>query len=92
MSLQREISESINASKIGRTVEAIIDGISRTADVSGFSWEGRTQWDAPEVDGNVFVKGARVQTGEIIPVVLQRSNEYDLFGEFDSVEKAGFGR
>ena len=81
MSIQREISESINASRIGRSINVVIDGTVRAPEVPGFSYEGRTQWDAPEVDGKVYVKGHDVKTGDIVPVMIQSANEYDLFGE-----------
>jgi len=82
MSLQREISESINASKIGRIVEVIIDGPGSPPDNRDFCWEGRTQWDAPEVDGNVYIKGSGLKPGDIIKVSIKNATDYDLFGEY----------
>ncbi len=82
MSMQREISESINVSKIGRTVEAIVDGAADSPDNRNFSWEGRTQWDAPEVDGNVYIKGNGLKPGDIVQVAITGANDYDLFGEY----------
>jgi tRNA A37 methylthiotransferase MiaB len=84
MSVQREISESINESRIGLSINVIIDGAVRAPEVPGFSHEGRTPWDAPDVDGKVYVKGHDVKTGDIVPVVIQSANEYDLFGEHRS--------
>jgi ribosomal protein S12 methylthiotransferase len=84
MSVQREISESINASKVGRTVEVIIDGAAKDRAAEGFAWEGRTHWDAPEVDGKVYVKGPGLREGDIAQVRIQSANEYDLFGECTS--------
>jgi ribosomal protein S12 methylthiotransferase len=81
MSTQRVISESINKSRIGSTVDVIIDGAIKESIPDGFSWEGRTQWDAPEVDGKVFIKGSKVQAGDIVAVQIQSANDYDLFGE-----------
>jgi ribosomal protein S12 methylthiotransferase len=81
MSVQRAISESINASRIGRTVEVIIDGAARASAAGEFLWEGRTRWDAPEVDGKVYVKGSSVREGDIARVRIQGADEYDLFGE-----------
>jgi ribosomal protein S12 methylthiotransferase len=81
MALQREISESINASKIGRMIEVIIDEAAGESGTPGFAWEGRSRWDAPEVDGKVYVKGSGLQAGDIATVLIQSVNEYDLFGE-----------
>jgi ribosomal protein S12 methylthiotransferase len=82
MSLQREISESINIAKIGRLVEVIIDGPADSSDNKDYSWEGRTQCDAPEVDGNVYVKGDGLGRGDIVRVKITGANDYDLFGEY----------
>jgi ribosomal protein S12 methylthiotransferase len=82
MSAQRTISESINASRIGRFIEVIIDQAAGKPDADGFLWEGRTRWDAPEVDGKVSIKGSGLRPGDIVPVLIKRAGEYDLFGEY----------
>jgi ribosomal protein S12 methylthiotransferase RimO len=83
MTLQREISEKINASRIGRSVECIIDNES---DLSGFAWEGRTRWDAPEVDGKIFIKNHKITPGPIVRVRISGADDYDLYGEIDSAK------
>jgi ribosomal protein S12 methylthiotransferase len=42
--------------------------------------EGRSQWDAPEVDGKVRVRGA-AKAGEFVEVRITDASEYDLKGE-----------
>ena len=43
---------------------------------------GRSQYDAPEVDGQVFVKSAReLKPGEFVEVKINDTLEYDLTGE-----------
>jgi ribosomal protein S12 methylthiotransferase len=81
MSVQREISHSIGASRIGQSVEVIIDGPSREPEAGGFQWEARTEWDAPEVDGCVYVKGRGLKPGDMVRVLIQNANDYDLFAE-----------
>jgi ribosomal protein S12 methylthiotransferase len=81
MSLQREISEKINADRVGRTIDVIIDGPAEKPIVNDYTWEGRTRWDAPEVDGNIYVKGKGIKTGDIVTVKVLDNNDYDLFGE-----------
>jgi len=78
MSIQREISAAINESRKGRTVDVIIDGES---DLPEYACMGRTRWDAPEVDGNVYIKGTNIPAGSIVPVRLYDSGDYDLYGE-----------
>jgi ribosomal protein S12 methylthiotransferase len=78
MTLQREISKKIGASRIGRTVECIVEN---EATVSGFAYEGRTRWDAPEVDGKVYIQSSKPVSGLFAQVKINGANDYDLFGE-----------
>ncbi|MGB7568898.1 MAG: 30S ribosomal protein S12 methylthiotransferase RimO [Chitinivibrionales bacterium] len=80
MTLQREISETIGLSRVGRTVECIIDNESNA---SGFAFEGRTRWDAPDVDGKVFIKNHATASGPIVRVRITGADDYDLFGEIE---------
>ena len=78
MTLQRGISETINASRIGRSVECIID---KKTNIPGFTYEGRTRWDAPDVDGKVYIRSAKHMSGPFAQVKITGANDYDLFGE-----------
>ena len=40
----------------------------------------RSAADAPEIDGVVKVKGGRLRVGEFVDVVIERSDEHDLYG------------
>lgn len=43
---------------------------------------GRTQFDAPEVDGTVFVRSKKsLMPGEFVKVKITDTLEYDLSGE-----------
>ncbi|MNI98957.1 Ribosomal protein S12 methylthiotransferase RimO [compost metagenome] len=42
---------------------------------------GRSQYDAPEIDGEVFVSGCNAGIGEIVKVRVTHSFEFDLAGE-----------
>jgi len=81
MKLQQEISKGINASFIGKTLEILIDEKQDDA-----TFIGRTYADAPEVDGQVFVKvGANghspLHIGNFVDVKVTDTLEYDLVGE-----------
>ena len=78
MKLQQQISESINMSFIGKTVEVLIDEI---VDGEEDSFLGRTEGDAPEVDGCVYVNGKNLKIGEFYNVKIKDTLEYDLVGE-----------
>ncbi len=77
MATQLEISRRRLAAKIGRTVEVLVDEAGEDGAV------GRTQWDAPEVDGCVHVAGdgaAALRPGDIVRVRIDGADETDLWG------------
>ncbi len=44
---------------------------------------GRSQWDAPEIDGAVYVSSRRpLRPGEIVTVKIERADAYDLHGSW----------
>ena len=70
------ISAARLAAKVGRTLDVIIDEVD---DEGGAT--GRSQADAPEIDGSVFLRDAGGLTqGDIIPVLIEDADEHDLFG------------
>ena len=76
MSTQRDISAGINNKFIGKTLEILID------EEDNGSYLGRTQSDAPEVDGLVYVKSPRaIKPGDFVKVKINDTLEYDLVGE-----------
>ncbi|MFH0840028.1 MAG: 30S ribosomal protein S12 methylthiotransferase RimO [Candidatus Omnitrophota bacterium] len=78
MSLQKDIAEDINRSFLGKTIDVLID--EKDGD-STDSYIGRTEGDAPEVDGEVFVKGRGLKPGDFVKVKIAGTLEYDLIGE-----------
>jgi ribosomal protein S12 methylthiotransferase len=76
MAAQQEVSRELLAAKVGSTIEVIID----QADEHGAV--GRSKWDAPEIDGSVFLDGAAsAKAGDIVEVRVVDANEYDLWAE-----------
>jgi len=77
MSLQQKISADINKKFLGSILDVLIDekqGIS--------TYLGRTQYDAPEVDGMVYVNSKRkLKPGDFVKVKIHDTLEYDLTGE-----------
>ena len=70
------ISAAKLAAKVGRTLAVIID----EADEEGGA-TGRSQADAPEIDGSVFLRDAHgLVAGDIVPVEIEDADEHDLFG------------
>ncbi|MCD8377434.1 MAG: 30S ribosomal protein S12 methylthiotransferase RimO [Candidatus Gastranaerophilales bacterium] len=76
MKLQQEISKSINETYIGKTIPCIIENYSDDGYVTA-----RTQNDAPEVDGVVYIKtDKQVVPGDIENIKIIDCDEYDLIG------------
>jgi ribosomal protein S12 methylthiotransferase len=70
------ISAARLAAKVGRTLDVIIDEVD---DEGGAT--GRSQADAPEIDGNVFLRDAGgLAQGDIVPVLIEDADEHDLYG------------
>ncbi|MBN1893052.1 radical SAM protein, partial [bacterium] len=75
MELQREISAELNSRLRDKTVPAMIDSYDEGLKL----FEARGEGDAPEVDQTIWVRG-NVPVGQIVPVAIQDSTEYDLYG------------
>jgi ribosomal protein S12 methylthiotransferase len=46
-------------------------------------WVGRTQWDAPDIDGKVYFPprpGADLKPGDFVRVLVEQTTEHDLVG------------
>jgi ribosomal protein S12 methylthiotransferase len=75
METQQAISAARLKSRIGKRIKVIIDEPGPTVS------KGRSQWDAPEIDGNVHVGSRRpLRQGDIVTVKIERADAYDLFG------------
>lgn len=77
MELQREIARARNERRIGQVLDVLIERYDGRNDV----YVGRSQYDAPEIDGEVFVTNCKTGIGEIAKVRVTHSFEYDLSGE-----------
>ena len=79
MEEQRLISAEKNAQKVGQTLKVIIDNKLANRFI------GRTEFDSPEVDGEVYIEkvaqNRKLQIGDFCKVKVMKSDDYDLFGE-----------
>ncbi len=75
MELQREILFNKNKELIGKTVNVIVDSLE------GDFFVARSERDAPEVDGEVFIPAAgnKAEVGNIYEVEIYDCNDYDLY-------------
>ena len=77
MQLQQDISSENNKKYVGKTLPCIIEGYTDDGLVIA-----RTQYDAPEIDGLVYVTtDKQVVPGDIENVQITSSSEYDLYGK-----------
>ena len=75
METQEGISLSLNESKVGDTVKVIVD-----REDSEF-YVGRTQFDSPEIDGEVLIsKEIELNIGNFYDVTIESAYPFDLIG------------
>ena len=76
MAHQAEISAARLQLKVGRKGRVIIDEVVEEGAV------GRSEADAPEIDGQVFIDGAtHLKIGDIVDVEFEEADEYDLWAK-----------
>ena len=73
---QQEVSRELLLEKVGRTIDVIVDEVDEDGALC------RSKWDAPEIDGSVFLNGdTGVVEGDIVKVRVVHADEYDLWAE-----------
>jgi ribosomal protein S12 methylthiotransferase len=90
METQQAISAARLQSKVGRNIKVIVDEVCLEPDEQGAV--ARSQGDAPEIDGNVFIDlcpgdaselsglPRELNCGDIVEVKIDDADEYDLYG------------
>ncbi|WP_273720430.1 MULTISPECIES: 30S ribosomal protein S12 methylthiotransferase RimO [unclassified Bartonella] len=75
MAKQKQISTHLLKKKIGKRLQILID------ESQGKIAKGRSQYDAPEIDGVVHISSRRpLRVGEFVTVKIEKSDAYDLYG------------
>jgi ribosomal protein S12 methylthiotransferase len=81
MQHQQAISAALLAERVGKTIEIIVDEVDEDGAIA------RSAWDAPEIDGNVYLNGETgLVVGDRARVTVEASDEYDLWASL--AEKA----
>lgn len=79
MKEQQSISHDVQQSFVGRTLKVLVD---EKEEGSENIYIGRSEYDAPDVDGAVYVNSKRVlKPGDFVNVKITDALEYDLVGE-----------
>ena len=74
MQHQQGISTELLRAQVGKTIEVIVDEVDEEETVA------RSYWDAPEIDGNVYLTtNLNLEPGDRLMVTVEDSNEYDLW-------------
>jgi len=85
-----EVTERISAAKlqakIGRTLPVIIDEVGEPDEDGDIGATGRSQADAPEIDGQVFLRNvpASLKQGDFADATIEDADAHDLFGALAS--------
>ena len=75
MEIQQQIAREINAAKIGLTMKVVIDRLE------GEYFIGRTEFDSPEVDGEVLISADQdLIIGNFYQAKIIGSEDFDLYG------------
>ncbi len=81
-----EVTERISAAKltakVGRTLPVIIDEVGEPDEDGDIGATGRSQADAPEIDGAVYLRNvpATLVPGDIVDATIEDADAHDLFG------------
>lgn len=80
MEAQHEISSRRNLRLVGQTVDVLVEGFDEAKKL----FYGRTQWDAPQIDNQVYISADSLDDrafAEIVKVEITSAKPYDLFGK-----------
>src|SRR3989440_4683479 len=81
MKAQSRVSLRKNRARVGETVRVLFEGPSAETELL---WQGRTQAQAPDIDGCVLIndapEGSRPEPGDFVNVRVTEAQEYDLVG------------
>ena len=75
--INQQNSRERNEKFVGQVVKVIYEDI----DYDKKMFIGRTLYDAPEIDGNVYFSGDFVDVGNVYDVKITACDDYDLYGE-----------
>lgn len=74
--VQRDVSLSLNRARVGSEVPVLVEGRK------GRHYYGRSESDAPDIDGWVFLEAREeLDPGTFVRVRITRAGSYDLWGE-----------
>lgn len=85
MEQQADISAAYNAAQMDKVMTAVVEGFDKWAEC----WFGRTEADAPDIDGKVFFTSEKpLNIGDYVRIRITDTLDYDLLGEVCDDESA----
>jgi ribosomal protein S12 methylthiotransferase len=81
--LQAGISKDILKKYRGRLEPVLVEGLSLETDLL---LEGRTRFQAPDIDGRVYINDGQANPGDIVLVRIEDSQIYDLVGGMEPAQ------
>jgi len=78
MKAQSRVSFRKNRELVGQVEPVLVEGFSEETELL---LRGRSVRQAPDVDGQVYITAGRAEVGDIVPLRITDSSEYDLIGE-----------
>ncbi len=82
MEVTERISAAKLAAKVGRTLPVIIDEVGEPDEDGDIGATGRSQADAPEIDGAIYLRNVpdSLKPGDIVEAIIEDADAHDLFG------------
>lgn len=77
MEIQREVVNASGSKYIGQVLDVLVERYDGRSDI----YVGRSQYDAPEIDGEVYIANGQAAIGELTKVRITHAYDYDLSGE-----------
>ena len=78
MKAQARVSFQKNRNLVGHVEPVLVEGYSEESELL---LRGRSVRQAPDVDGQVYITSGQANVGDIVPLRITDSSEYDLIGE-----------
>lgn len=81
-----EVTERISAAKlqakVGTVIQVIVDEVGEPDEDGDIGATARSQADAPEIDGAVYLRNvaATLKAGDFVNVTVEDADPHDLFG------------
>lgn len=79
MKAQHQIATEMNRTYVGKEIEVLIENFDSAKNL----YSGRSAWDAPEIDNQVYVRDPEnefVTMGDFVKVRIEEARPYDLYG------------